>query len=120
MPRQGEETFKYKDFVGWTTTTLKDFLALRGPSQSGKKEELVARAFGAYELNVKKISQEEIYAKIRDNKRPTNLDCVNMAFKTQTCFQLSHGKIIFTSGRMLTMVCFSAIFYESKLSMLII
>ena len=67
MPRQAEEAYQYEDFVGWTTTTLKDFLALRGLSQSGKKEELVARAFGAYELKApKKFSQEEIYAKIKE------------------------------------------------------
>ena len=97
MPRQGEETFKYEDFVGLTTTMLTDFLALKGPSQSGKKVELVP----------KKFSQEEIYA-----KRPTNFDCINMAFKTPTRFLLSHGKITFTIGQMLMMVCFSAIFYE--------
>ena len=94
MPRQGEETFKYEYFVGLITTTLKDFLALKGPSQSGKKEGLVP----------KKFSQEEIYA-----KRSTNLDCINMGFKTPTRFLLSHGKITFTIGQMLMMVCFSAV-----------
>ena len=67
MPRQAEEAYQYEDFIGWTTTTLKDFLALRGLSQSGKKEELVARAFGDYKLKApKKFSQEEIYAKIKE------------------------------------------------------
>ena len=62
MPRQAEETFEYDDFLSWTVTSLKDFLALRGLKQTGTKAELVARAFGAYELNApKKFSQEEIY-----------------------------------------------------------
>lgn len=66
MPRQTEETFEYDDFLSWTVTSLKDFLALRGLEQSGTKAELVARAFGAYELNTpKKYSQEEIYTNIK-------------------------------------------------------
>jgi len=67
MPRQANETFEYEDFLNWTVSSLKDFLALRGLKQSGKKAELVARAFGAYELNVpKKYSQEEIYASTQE------------------------------------------------------
>ena len=55
------ESHTYDDFFGMTVSSLKDFLSLRGLSQSGKKVELVARAFGAYELNVPtKYSQEEI------------------------------------------------------------
>ena len=60
MPRQAEETFVYEDFVNWTVISLKDFLALRGLKQSGKKAELVARAFGAYELNAPKLIQRII------------------------------------------------------------
>lgn len=67
MPRQAEETLQYEDFVNWTVTSLKDFLALRGLKQSGKKAELVARAFGAYELKApKKFSQEEINKKLKE------------------------------------------------------
>ena len=67
MPRQAEETLEYQDFVNWTVTSLKDFLALRGLKQTGKKAELVARAFGAYELKApKKFSQEEIDKKIKE------------------------------------------------------
>ena len=48
-------------------SSLKDFLALRGLKQTGRKAELIARAFGAYELNApKKFSQEQIYEKIRE------------------------------------------------------
>ena len=56
-----KETYTYDDFFGMTVSSLKDFLSLRGLSQCGKKVELVARSFGAYELNVPiKYSQEEI------------------------------------------------------------
>ena len=50
MPRQAEEVLQYDDFLGWTVSSLKDFLSLRGLKQTGLKSELVARAFGAYEL----------------------------------------------------------------------
>ena len=52
MPRQAEEVLQYDDFLGWTVSSLKDFLSLGGLKQTGRKSELVARAFGAYELNV--------------------------------------------------------------------
>ena len=62
MPRQGEEVLEYADFLNLTVSSLKDFLALRGLNVTGKKADLVARAFGAYELNVpKKFSQQQIY-----------------------------------------------------------
>ena len=44
--------YKFEDFLHLTVTSLQDFLSLRVLSKSGKKDELVARAFGAYELNV--------------------------------------------------------------------
>ena len=44
--------YKFEDFLHLTVTSLQDFLSLRGLSKSGKTDELVARAFGAYELNV--------------------------------------------------------------------
>ena len=45
-----------------TVSSLQDYLSLRGLSKSGKKEELIARAFGAYELNVSiKFPQEMIF-----------------------------------------------------------
>ena len=67
MPRQAEEKLEYQDFLNWTLTSLKDFLALRGLKQTGKKAELVARAFGAYELKApKKFSQEEIDRKLKE------------------------------------------------------
>ena len=63
---QPEETLEYNDFLHWTVSSLKDFLALRGLKQSRLKAELIARAFGAYELNVPKtFTQEQIYEKIR-------------------------------------------------------
>ena len=64
--KQPEETLEYEDFLSWTVTSLKDFLAIRGLKQSGKKAELVARAFGAHELGVpKKFTQEQIFANIK-------------------------------------------------------
>ena len=44
--------YKFEDFLHLTVTSLQDFLSLRGLSKSGKKDKLVARGFGAYELNV--------------------------------------------------------------------
>ena len=67
MPRQAEEVLQYDDFLGWTVSSLKDFLSLRGLKQTGRKSELVARAFGAYELNApKKFTQEQIYRQIKE------------------------------------------------------
>ncbi|CAH3151805.1 unnamed protein product [Porites lobata] len=67
MPRQAEEVLEYDDFLGWTVSSLKDFLSLQGLKQTGRKSELIARAFGAYELNVPvKFSQEQIYQQIKD------------------------------------------------------
>ena len=44
--------YKFEDFLHLTVTSLQDFLSLRVLSKSGKKDELFAKAFGAYELNV--------------------------------------------------------------------
>ena len=67
MPRQAEEVLQYEDFLGWTVSSLKDFLSLRGLKQTGRKPELVARAFGAYELKAPvKFSQEQIYKQIKE------------------------------------------------------
>ena len=67
MPRQAEEKLEYQDFLNWTLTPLKDFLALRGLKQTGKKAELVASAFGACELKApKKFSQEDIDRKLKE------------------------------------------------------
>lgn len=64
--RQPEETLEYDDFLSWTVSSLKDFLAVRGLKQSGKKAELVARAFGAHELGLpKKFTQEQIFQSIK-------------------------------------------------------
>ncbi|CAH3022078.1 unnamed protein product, partial [Porites evermanni] len=57
----------YEDFLGWTVSSLTDFLLLRGLKQTGRKPELVARAFGAYELKAPvKFSQEQIYKQIKE------------------------------------------------------
>ena len=67
MPRQAEEKLEYQDFLNFTLTSLRDFLAVRRLKQTGKKAELVAKAFGAYELKVpKKFSQEEIDRKLKE------------------------------------------------------
>lgn len=64
MPRQAEEKLEYQDFLNWN---WKDFLAPRGLKQTSKKAELVASAFGAYELKApKKFSQEEIDKKLKE------------------------------------------------------
>ena len=47
--------------------TLKDFLSLRGYKRTDRNSELVARAFGAYELNAPiKFSHEWIYQQIKE------------------------------------------------------
>jgi len=67
MSKQPEETLEYEDFLSWTTTSLKDYLALRGLKQSGSKSELVARAFAAYEYKIpSKFNQEEIYKALKE------------------------------------------------------
>ena len=61
VSKQPEESLVYEDFLSWPLTTLKDFLGIRGLRQTGTKAELLARAFGAYELNVpKKFTQQQI------------------------------------------------------------
>ena len=56
-----KSTYMYDDFLTMTLSSLKNFLSLRGLNQGGKKAEIVARAFGAYELGVPvKFTQEEI------------------------------------------------------------
>ena len=67
MPRQAVEALQYEDFLGWTVSSLKDFLSLRGLKQTDRKPELVARAFGAYELQAPvKFSQQQIYQQIKE------------------------------------------------------
>ena len=67
MPRKAEEVLQYEDFLGWTVLSLKDFLSLRGLKQTGQKPELVAGAFGTYELKAPlKFSQEQIYKQIKE------------------------------------------------------
>ena len=59
-------SLSYEDFLNWTLTTLKDYLGIRGLKQTGRKAELVARAFGAYELNApKKLTREKISENIK-------------------------------------------------------
>jgi hypothetical protein len=56
----------YDDFSTLTVDTLKDFLSLRGLSTTGRKIELVARAFSAFELKLPvKLSAEELNTKIQ-------------------------------------------------------
>ena len=52
MATNQPEELEYDDFVELTVGSLKDFLVLHGLNQTGKKVELVARAFGAYELGI--------------------------------------------------------------------
>ena len=47
-----KSTYTYDDFLAMTLSSLKGFLSLRGLNQGGKKAEIVAKAFGAYELGV--------------------------------------------------------------------
>lgn len=67
MPWQAEEVLQYEDFLGWTVSSLKDSLSLRGLKKTSQKPELVARAFGAYELKeLVKFSQRRIYQQIME------------------------------------------------------
>ena len=57
----------YDDFNNLTVGTLKDFLSLRGLSTTGRKIELVARAFSAYELKLPvKLTAQELNTKIQN------------------------------------------------------
>ena len=42
----------YKDFLDLSMGNLKDYLSLRGLSTTGRKVELVARAFSAFEMKL--------------------------------------------------------------------
>lgn len=65
MPRQAEEVLQYKDFLGWTISSLKDFLSLRGLKQSGRKPEL--DEYDTYELKAPvKFFQEQVYRQIKE------------------------------------------------------
>ena len=44
---------KYEDFLDMNIKDLQDYLAVRGLNTSGRKIELVARAFAAFELKIK-------------------------------------------------------------------
>ena len=61
--------------LNWTLTPLKDFLALRRLKQTGKKAELVASAFGAYELKAPKKLKEyqQRLKKHRINTNPNSI-----------------------------------------------
>ena len=50
---------KYQDFLKLNTKQLSDFLAVRGLNTSGRKVELVARAFAAVELKLDIIESSE-------------------------------------------------------------
>ena len=63
---QSDDGLSYEDFLNWTLTTLKDYLGICGSKQTGRKAELVARAFGAYKFNApKKFTQEQISENIK-------------------------------------------------------
>ena len=105
---QPEEKLEYEDFVGLTLAFLKDFLKLRGLKQSGKKNELLARAFGAYELGApKKFIQEQIFDSIKNEYQqrlqtndiksdPNTLSDECWKDDFQTWPHLDDGKVIFS------------------------
>lgn len=43
MPRQAEEVLQYDDFLGWTVSSLKDFLSLRGLKQTAFRKDKKTR-----------------------------------------------------------------------------
>ena len=51
LVQNGGERIQVRRLLHLTLTSLQDFLSLQGLSKSRKKDKLVARAFGAYELN---------------------------------------------------------------------
>lgn len=56
-----DEKYWFEDFLTMTSHSLQEYLGLPGLSKSGRKAELIAWAFGAYELNVPiKFTQEKI------------------------------------------------------------
>lgn len=71
LKMEEKEHYTFEDSLHLTVSSLQDYLSLRGLSKSGKKEELVARAFGAYELNVpKKFPQEMISSELNKEYKP--------------------------------------------------
>lgn len=60
----------YEDFMSLGNNSLKDYLSVRGLSVSGKKAELVARAFVAHEMKMEIIlSSEQQLAKLKHGIR---------------------------------------------------
>ena len=49
----------YKDFLNLGVKELTNYLAFRGLKTSGKKVELVARAFAAFEIKLKIVASSE-------------------------------------------------------------
>ena len=50
---------KYEDFLDMNIKDLQDYLAFRGLNTSGRKKELAARAFAAFELKIEIKSTSE-------------------------------------------------------------
>ena len=50
---------KYEDFLDLSIKDLTNYLSVRGLNTSGRKVELVARAFAAFELKMKIIASSE-------------------------------------------------------------
>lgn len=50
---------KYEDFLELSVKHLSDYLSVRGMNTSGRKVELVARAFAAFELKMDIIASSE-------------------------------------------------------------
>ena len=60
----------YEDFLDLSMGNLKDYLSLRGLSTTGRKVELVARAFSAFEMKLPvQVPQEQHLASCKGNSR---------------------------------------------------
>ena len=61
-----DEKYPFEDFLHMTLSSLHDYLGLRALSKSGCEAELVARAFGTYELKAPiKYTQEKISQELK-------------------------------------------------------
>ena len=61
---ESQDDMSIDDFKRWTVASLRSFIKQRGMKVSGTKEELVARAYVAWELKLEKVCSDDEYKTI--------------------------------------------------------
>ena len=73
----------YEDFLQLGMTCLQDYLSARGLNTTGRKIELVARAFAAFEMKLPRVASSE------EQQKKFKLDYENQLQKFKICDPLS-------------------------------